>query len=151
MKNEKRIKELEDEIYNLKQDDCQELKSLILPFIVKNCKLKFNRYSSFNVISNKLDELIKLVSSASDGDGFYHFGCQIEENVSVRFNDGSTTVDFQFSGKVDDSLKKSILKCKELGLKVDFTEAKQAINLLIDKDQKELIQIKEWEKLLSNE
>lgn len=146
---EQKIIELTSQIEELKEKERERLRSQILPYIVnRNCALIYRGkcYNSFNIkCPFTLDEiLIKLISSTQDV-SFNHYGCEIDKDVFIRFDDGELTMFFNFIGKTEEVSKKIIDKCKEIHLKISFSEYKDFLKSKIEKYSEELEDVEKLE------
>jgi len=121
---QQKIEELKKQIISLEQEDIVEIQSSILPLIKEHCIFHWSEFGPIDVSfdSNEMKIRVLRLMEGKFG-GFYHFGYNIDTDVSIRFDDGAVTLRFDYSGRNDDILNKSLNKIKELGLRLSFEKA----------------------------
>lgn len=140
------IKELENEIAKLKQQKISAFNAEVVPFIRSHatCSYETNDSSILTVDfqnTDRYNEFVKILSNASDNTGFHHFGVDVSDYTSIRYDDGRIIIKFQFQFNRNDGKKpidKIIDRMKELKLKIDFSSAKRMAQLEINRATEKL-------------
>ena len=146
------IRKLNEQIFQLQEEDKLENQAKILPFI-RDGKVMCNFEGHYNHIFITVDksnerELIGYIKGKQDG-GWNHFGCPISEMSEIRYDDGRIHIYFKFSGSTSELKDKFLAEIKFLGIKVDFTDYKQLVQHNIELNQKKMVDAVELEIQLS--
>lgn len=149
---QKRIKELQDEIKRLDEEEVQECSERILPFLQKHCELIYNgSVFSFDIeIKKSADSwnnrdlksaLISLIGGNTWMNGLYHFGAPVSDYFDVRYDDGCITLNYNpnnYTGLYQIGLSNSMIinELKKLRLRVNIKDYVDRVKNQISQEQK---------------
>lgn len=132
---QRKVKELEEETLRLRSEITKDYREKYLPILKEKAKISYSPVSfEVEIDNNIVKELLK----EQDEKGWYHWGVDITDQVTLSGNDGKLDLIFKVGGTLTKMEDDKIQICKELGLKVDFSSERKRLSIDLEKAKKRL-------------
>lgn len=146
------IDELNARLEELKKQEVAENFQRLVPFIREHGVCEYYELAKIYVSikdPEKEKEFVNLFGSASESNGYHHFGVELSEFTTLRFDDGEISFCFRLSGspiKMMETIKNEMSKLK---LSIDFSRAIKQKTAEVENKQKALNDLLELKRLFS--